>query len=274
MPLMIFTFEVFATWAASAQNHNVVEHLITHSRGTGSVLVDQTSGQNVWNSLRQYTLNAGSTYTVEITNRNYPTPPGNPQVFRADALLWSLVAETPTGNSAGSVTYAQDGVGISGATVQVEGTGQSATTGANGDYQITGVPAGDHNLNASAAGFEGQSQLVTVAQNATTADFALNPQPVTGVSVTGIMPDSMQAGSTIDVTLTGAGFAPGASVTFENGQGPTPSASNVLLLGSNTISATVTAGSGGPPRDRVWDLRVTNSDGSTGVLAGGFTITP
>jgi hypothetical protein len=269
------TYEVFATWAASAQNHNVVEYLITHSGGTASLLVDQTSGQNVWNSLGQYTLIAGNTYTVEITNRNYATPPGSPQVFRADAVLWSLVAETPTGTIAGSVTNAEDGAGISGATVQVERTGQSGTTSANGAYQIPGVPARDHMLTASAAGFEGQSQLVTVAEDATTtADFALNPQTVTGVSVTGITPDTMQAGTTIDVTLIGAGFAPGASVSFESGQGPAPSASNVLVLDSNTVSATVTAGSGGPPRDRVWDIRATNLDGSTGVLSGGFTITP
>ena len=189
--------------------------------------------------------------------------------------MWSLVAETPTGTIAGSVTNAEDGAGISGATVQVERTGQSGTTSANGAYQIPGVPARDHMLTASAAGFEGQSQLVTVAEDATTtADFALNPQTVTGVSVTGITPDTMQAGTTIDVTLIGAGFAPGASVSFESGQGPAPSASNVLVLDSNTVSATVTAGSGGPPRDRVWDIRATNLDGSTGVLSGGFTITP
>lgn len=108
----------------------------------------------------------------------------------------------------------------------------------------------------------------------TAADFALNPQPVSGVSVTAILPDSMQAGSTIEVILTGAGFAPGANVTFENGQGAAPGGSNVLVLDSNTITARVTAGSGGPPRDRVWDVRVTNPDGSTGVLASGFTITP
>jgi hypothetical protein len=269
------TYEVFATWADSTQNHSVVEHLISHSGGTASVLVDQTSGQNVWNSLGQFDLVIGNTYTVEITNRNHATPPGTQEVFRADAVLWSLVAETATGSVAGRVTNAEDGSGISGANVLVEGTGQSATTDTSGNYQISGIPVGDHTLTASAAGFVSDSQLVTVAENATTtADFALNPQIVSGVSVTGITPDSMQAGTTIDVTLTGAGFAPGASVAFENGQGPTPSASDVLVLDSNTISASVTAGSGGPPRDRVWDVRVTNPDDATGVLTGGFTITP
>jgi hypothetical protein len=269
------TYEVFATWTDSTQNHSVVEHLITHSGGTASVLVDQTSGQNVWNSLGQFDLVIGNTYTVEITNRNYATSPGSQEVFRADAVLWSLVAETATGSVAGTVTNAEDGSGISGANVLVEDTGQSATTDASGNYQISGIPVGDHTLTASAAGFISGSQLVTVAEDATTtADFALNPQTVSGVSVTGITPDTMGAGTTIDVTITGAGFAPGASVTFENGQGPTPSSADVLVLDSNTISARVTAGSGGPPRDRVWDVRVTNPDDETGVLTGGFTITP
>jgi hypothetical protein len=40
------------------------------------------------------------------------------------------------------------------------------------------------------------------------------------------------------------------------------------------ITALITAKDGGPPRNRVWDVRVTNPDGSSGVLTGGFTVTP
>ncbi|UCE38875.1 MAG: hypothetical protein JSW00_06540 [Thermoplasmata archaeon] len=58
------------------------------------------------------------------------------------------------------------------------------------------------------------------------------------------------------------------------GSGPTPTVSNVVVVDGNTITATVTAKSGGPPRNRVWDVRVTNPDRSSGVLSGGFTVTP
>ena len=99
--------------------------------------------------------------------------------------------------------------------------------------------------------------------------------PPQGVTVTGINPNTMSAGTTIDVTIAGSGFTDGADVTFENGTGPAPAAS-VLEVSADgtTIKASVTAKSGGPPRDRVWDVRVTNPNGSTGVLVDGFMVTP
>jgi hypothetical protein len=46
------------------------------------------------------------------------------------------------------------------------------------------------------------------------------------------------------------------------------------VVDSNTISVTLTAKSGGPPRARIWDVRVTNPDGSSGVLLDGFVVMP
>lgn len=94
-----------------------------------------------------------------------------------------------------------------------------------------------------------------------------------GVSVVSVAPDTMTAGTTVNVTITGSGFAASASVTFENGSGKTPIATVTLAAGT-TIEATVTVGSGGPRRPRVWDVRVTNPDNSTGVLADEFTVVP
>jgi len=108
----------------------------------------------------------------------------------------------------------------------------------------------------------------------TVADFALTKAPIGEVTVTNINPNTMQAGTTIGITITGSGFATGAEVNFEDGQGPPPTASNVVVVDANTITATVTAKSGGPPRNRVWDIRVTNPEGSSGVLADGFTVIP
>ena len=99
--------------------------------------------------------------------------------------------------------------------------------------------------------------------------------PPQGVTVTGINPNAMSAGTTIDITIAGLNFADGADVTFENGIGPAPAAT-VLEVSADgtTIEASVTAKSGGPSRNRVWDVRVTNPNGSTGVLVDGFTVTP
>ena len=100
----------------------------------------------------------------------------------------------------------------------------------------------------------------------------LDDEAPPGVSVGGISPVSMPAGTSIAVTITGSGFLAGADVTFENGKGARPSATNVVVVSSITITATVTVGTNGPPRPRVWDVRVTNADSSTGVLADGFTV--
>ncbi|HKJ69386.1 MAG TPA: hypothetical protein VKA68_15620, partial [bacterium] len=128
---------------------------------------------------------------------------------------------------------------------------------------------GDHTLTAS---HDFSDENATNDSKSTTV--TVNEQ-TTEVTVTVIDPSSMQAGTTVDVIIYGSGFVSGASVTFENGNGPNPTASNISVPdGGTTITATVTAKSGGPPRNRVWDVRVTNPDGSTDVLVDGFTVTP
>jgi hypothetical protein len=89
------------------------------------------------------------------------------------------------------------------------------------------------------------------------------------VVVSSIDPDTADAGSVVPVTITGSGFAAGMAVTFENGSGPRPTASNVTVLDANTVTATVTVKSGGPASARVWDMRV-----GSGVLVDGFTVLP
>ena len=61
-------------------------------------------------------------------------------------------------------------------------------------------------------------------------------------------------------------------MTFENGQGKAPSASNIVVVDITTITATVSASTKGKSGQFVWDVRVTNLDASTGVLLGGFTV--
>lgn len=95
-----------------------------------------------------------------------------------------------------------------------------------------------------------------------------------GVTIESISPNYMQIGTTISVTITGSGFEAGADVTFENGAGPNPTTSNIVVVDSGTITYDVYAKSGGPPKPRIWDVRVTNSDSSTGVLVDGFTVNP
>jgi PKD repeat protein len=107
----------------------------------------------------------------------------------------------------------------------------------------------------------------TFTDNVTASD------PPAEVTISTIEPNTMAAGSSIDVTIYGSGFVSGATLAFENGSGPAPSASYVEVLDGSTIRATLQVKSGGPKRDRLWDLRVSHPDGSSGVLVGGLTVT-
>jgi len=98
----------------------------------------------------------------------------------------------------------------------------------------------------------------------------------TELSVTGILPNSISRNALpagVSVTIEGTGFTAFSTVTFQNGSGPTPSATDVTLAGDD-LTATVSGSSGGPKRDRIWDLVVTNPGGASAVCAGCLTITP
>jgi Lysyl oxidase len=95
---------------------------------------------------------------------------------------------------------------------------------------------------------------------------------VQSIAVQSIAPNQAQMGRTVPVTITGFGFTQGISVSFENGNGARPVASNVFLAQdtdtTDTITATVTVQSkrkGG--HDPVWNLRV-----GSAVLPNAFTV--
>jgi hypothetical protein len=94
------------------------------------------------------------------------------------------------------------------------------------------------------------------------------------LSLTAIQPITMPTGTALEVTITGSNFVDGASVSFESGSGPAPQVSGVTIVDTSTITTMVTTKSGGPPRPRDWNVRVTNPDGSTDVLIGTFTVVP
>jgi hypothetical protein len=138
---------------------------------------------------------------------------------------------------------------------------------ADGSFSYTAASAGEDSFTYHAFDGNAASNVVTVTITATAP-------PPAGVTVTGIAPSSASAGSVVAVQITGSGFVAGASVALVNGSGPTPQVGDVVVVDGTTITATFTVRSGGPRRNRVWDVRVTNPGGSTGVLSGGFTVTP
>jgi hypothetical protein len=142
----------------------------------------------------------------------------------------------------------------------------SFTLNSDGSFSYVSDTEGTDSFTYRAFDGEVDSGVVTVTISVTV--------PSEGVTVAAVVPNSAQAGTSVDVTITGAGFAQGAVVTFENGSGPAPTASNVVVVDGHTITATITTKGGGPRRNRVWDVRVRNPDESSAALVGGFTITP
>lgn len=72
--------------------------------------------------------------------------------------------------------------------------------------------------------------------------------------------------------ITGTGFAAGATVQLRDGEGSQPTVSDVNVVNAGAISATIDVPAGGPPRNRPWDVVVTDPDGVSVVLADGFTV--
>ena len=91
--------------------------------------------------------------------------------------------------------------------------------------------------------------------------------PGSGITITSITPNNGFAGAIFDAVIKGTNFAPGIAVGFENGSGPAPVASNVVVQDSNTIALTITTKQAGGNGDHVWDLRVGSE-----VLPNAFTV--
>lgn len=88
----------------------------------------------------------------------------------------------------------------------------------------------------------------------------LGPVP----TITGISPDSGPSSGGTTVTLTGTGFASGATVRFGG-----TAATGVTVVSSTQITAVTPPRPAGPAT-----VQVTSTDGQTGSVINGFTYTP
>ena len=147
---------------------------------------------------------------------------------------------------------------------------------------LAGLPDGDYKLTIEA---DPKKRLLEIndSDNAScmllrisVTNLSLNVLDSTGCSGTGgtivlssITPNAASQDSVVPVTITGSGFTAGMGVSFENGSGTRPIASNVTVHDGNTISAIVTIKSSGSRNARIWDVRV-----GSGVLVDGFTVLP
>jgi hypothetical protein len=118
----------------------------------------------------------------------------------------------------------------------------------------------------------------SLVSNVGTATITVNPAPPPpeALAVTGISPNVVPHNyGTQPFVISGAGFAIGATVSFANGTGgQAPRVVSVMRDSSTQLTATVEIRSGGPKRNRQWDVVVTNPGGGSATGARLLTITP
>jgi hypothetical protein len=93
------------------------------------------------------------------------------------------------------------------------------------------------------------------------------------LNILSLTPNSAQANTTVNVTVSGTAFANGATVRFEDGQGTAPQVMGIQIVNANTIVITVNTAVATGATTQVWDVRVTNPDNSFAVLPDAFTVT-
>jgi PKD repeat protein len=183
----------------------------------------------------------------------------------------------PSGNGApmADFTYTTSGLTASFTDASSDSDGSVASWSWDfGDGGSSAAQNPEHGY--AAAGVYAVTLTATDDQGASSTPLTRNvsvSHPGSGPSIQGIAPNAMSSGTTIAMTISGSGFAAGASVTFQNGDGPAPGASNVTVTPSS-ITASVAVKRGGPRRQRIWDVRVTNPDGNADTLVGGLTVNP
>ena len=194
-----------------------------------------------------HTVNKAST-TTSVTSSVNPSLSGQSVTFTATVAVTAPGAGTRTG----TVQF-KDGASNLGSPVTVAGNQASFSTSALsvGGHSITAVYSGDTNFNGSTSG------VLTQTVNG-------------GLTVTGITPNTIGRGAVNKpVTVTGTGFAAGATLAITSGGAIT--ISSVVRVNSTTITANVSVSNGASLTSR--NVTVTNPGPSSATCVNCLTIT-
>jgi len=110
-------------------------------------------------------------------------------MFRVSLLGLPLLAWTgmaAAGDVVGRVTERETGRALPNATVRIDSLGREVSADRSGEYRISGVPAGTHEVAVDHVGFASGAASVAVAETGdATADFALTGSGIEAITVTG-----------------------------------------------------------------------------------------
>ncbi len=136
-------------------------------------------------------------------------------------------------------------------------------------WDTRGVDAGVHTLTARHDRSDEYSDNDSEGMTLTVAGASSS-----GVIIASIMPRTVRSGMPGSIIIRGAGFVDGAKVSFEGGEGPPPTATSARVISPNSVMARVTVADDIRLIPTVWDVRVTNPDGSSAVLHEGLAVQP
>jgi peptide/nickel transport system substrate-binding protein len=137
------------------------------------------------NAEGMYNISASpaGTYTVNATANGYSSASEDVEVVTG-AVTWQNFTLTSTvGVLVGTVTDSETGDNITSAAVKVTGAGfsQMTLTGADGSYQISGIPAGTFWVNVTKAGYVTNTTSFEIEAGETvTLDFAMVAESESG----------------------------------------------------------------------------------------------
>ncbi|HEV7926346.1 MAG TPA: IPT/TIG domain-containing protein [Verrucomicrobiae bacterium] len=217
-----------ATGVTVVNSTTITASTPAHAAGTVSITVTNTDGQSG-------AITAGFTYVLPAPSVTSVTPVSGPT----------------TGGTAITITGTNF---VAGATVTLGGNAATAVTIVSSTKITATTPVG-------AAGAVSVKVTNTDGQIATLANAFTYSVPNPAPTVSSVSPTAGPTNGGTALTITGANFIVGATVTLGSN-----AATAVAVVSSTTITATTPAGAAGAV-----SVKVTNSDGQSATLANGFT---
>ncbi|GHT24779.1 hypothetical protein AGMMS4957_18380 [Bacteroidia bacterium] len=252
-------------------------------------------GQTATDAAGAYTFSGipAGEYKIVVTFNGYETETIadfqlNGNVSGKDAILQKIVVPTYAISGVASLSGGGSAAGVS---VQIRktsdntGVGQAATTGANGAYTLTDIPAGTYNIIFTLDGYE-TGVLTDVAvnnANLTVPNLTLQPIVISGSAITIVYAGNeatvrnLPAGGSVTAEISGADVTIASSATGVVEFDVSGSTSNGSLkiqnnaVNPNTLrltlnSAVITSASKLPP------IQITKNEGATIVELKGNSI--
>ncbi len=262
-PIQDATLSGSVTVSASATDNIGVVGVQIQVNGTDLGVEDATTPFSIsWDTAGetpgQYSLTAIARDAAGNTTSSVPVLVTISEVAKAD-----FTSDLTSGNAPLTVTFTDLSSGTPTSWSWDFGDGSSSTAQ---HPSHTYTDPGTYTVTLTASNAE-VSNVKTKVDHITVTEPTLN--------VIGISPNSIASRSKkVPVTIFGNGFVSGATVVFSDGDGPTPTITNVTVVDPQNITASLTTKSGGPPRDRYWTIKVINPDGGSAIFSDGLLVTP